>query len=310
MITYVVCDLFESPARVLVNTVNTVGVMGKGIAKDFKQIYPDMFQRYRRICEDSSLDIGDLWLYKTNNKWVLNFPTKRHWRNPSHPEYIRKGLEKFVQTYHSLGITSISFPMLGCGNGELDWERQVRPLMEEYLAGLPITVFIHLQDRPDTFIPEHRDVRDTREWLHGEPESLPFVEVWDEIRELVSGSTVFSKLDSGESFDVELAYNAETEWLTISRDQEQQCVPCEAFREFWLQIRQVGFVSGERLPYGFEEVADYLVSIMAELPYMQPVEMADTYKYGRLGQIGLRLVPRSRQAELPLFSELVTAEPR
>ena len=83
MITYVVCDLFQSPARVLVNTVNTVGVMGKGIAKDFKRIYPDMFREYQRICERNSFDIGDLWLYKTTNKWVLNFPTKRHWRQPS-----------------------------------------------------------------------------------------------------------------------------------------------------------------------------------------------------------------------------------
>ena len=310
MITYVVCDLFESPARVLVNTVNTVGVMGKGIAKDFKQIYPDMFQRYRRICEDSSLAIGDLWLYKTNNKWVLNFPTKRHWRNPSHPEYIRKGLAKFVQTYHNLGITSISFPMLGCGNGELDWELQVRPLMEEYLEGLPITVFIHLQDRPDAFIPEHRDVRATLEWLHGEPGSLPFVEVWDAIRELVSSRTVFSKLNSGESFYVEIDRKAEAEWLTVSWDEEQRCIPFEAFREFWLQIRQLGFVSGDRLPYGFEVVADYLVSIMAELPYLQPVEMADDYSCGRLEKIGLRLVPRPRQAELPLFSGLETAESR
>ena len=78
MITYIACDLFKSPARVLVNTVNTVGVMGKGIAKDFKQVYPEMFSQYQRICEKGSFDIGTLWLYKTPNKWVLNFPTKRH----------------------------------------------------------------------------------------------------------------------------------------------------------------------------------------------------------------------------------------
>ena len=100
MITYVVCDLFRSPARVLVNTVNTVGVMGKGIAKDFKLIYPDMFRQYQRICEMGSFNIGDLWLYKTPNKWILNFPTKRHWRQPSDPKYIEDGLRKFVEMYH------------------------------------------------------------------------------------------------------------------------------------------------------------------------------------------------------------------
>ena len=87
MITYVACDLFLSPARVLVNTVNTVGVMGKGIAKDFKQIYPEMFREYQLLCENNWFDIGKLWLYKTQNKWILNFPTKRHWRQPSRPEY-------------------------------------------------------------------------------------------------------------------------------------------------------------------------------------------------------------------------------
>ena len=118
MITYVVCDLFESPARVLVNTVNTVGVMGKGIAKQFKQIYPEMFQEYQQICERHSLDIGELWLYKTANRWILNFPTKRHWRQPSRVEYIERGLRTFVEMYHIYGITSVSFPQLGCGNGE------------------------------------------------------------------------------------------------------------------------------------------------------------------------------------------------
>ena len=76
MITYVDFSLFDSPAKVLVNTVNTVGVMGKGIAKEFKSIYPDMFDEYQQLCEDGALDIGKLWVYKTSHKWVLNFPTR------------------------------------------------------------------------------------------------------------------------------------------------------------------------------------------------------------------------------------------
>ncbi len=90
MITYVSGDLFKTPARVLVNTVNTVGVMGKGVAKEFKRLFPQMFQEYRGACENKKFDIGNLFLYKTPNKWVLNFPTKRHWRNPSRP-VVRSG---------------------------------------------------------------------------------------------------------------------------------------------------------------------------------------------------------------------------
>jgi len=180
MITYVVGDLFKSPARVLVNTVNTVGVMGKGIAKDFKKVYPDMFKQYQVICENKQLDIGKLWLYKTNHKWIMNFPTKKHWRSPSQPEYIEAGLRKFVLSYAEKGITSISFPMLGCGNGELSWENEVRPLMEKYLDSLPIDIFVHIY-KHDLKAAEHRDIGAIQKWLRSEPGSLSFTEVWDDL---------------------------------------------------------------------------------------------------------------------------------
>src|SRR5437870_3711645 len=156
MITYVTGDLFQSPAKVLVNTVNTVGVMGKGIADEFRRIYPDMFERYRALCEQKQLKIGQLWLYKTPHKWILNFPTKQEWTQKSRPEFIEAGLKKFVATYSDKDITSISFPQLGCGNGKLNWESQVKPLMEHYLRKLPITIYIHLYEMNVT--PEHLDI--------------------------------------------------------------------------------------------------------------------------------------------------------
>ena len=144
MINYVDSYLFQSPAKVLVNPVNTVGVMGKGLALRFKQTYPDMFQAYQQLCENGQFDIGDLMLYKTPDKWILNFPTKKHWRQKSKLEYIEGGLQKFLSTYLNQGITSISFPMLGCGAGGLDWETQVKPLMVKYLRDLPLDIYIHL----------------------------------------------------------------------------------------------------------------------------------------------------------------------
>ena len=144
MINYVVGDLFTSPAKVLVNTVNTVGVMGKGIARTFKRLYPDMFEEYKTHCDTGELVIGKLHLYTNSDKWILNFPTKKHWRGKSKVEYIEAGLKDFVDIYDSEGIESVSFPMLGCGNGGLDWDSQVRPLMEKYLKPLPIDVRIHL----------------------------------------------------------------------------------------------------------------------------------------------------------------------
>lgn len=76
MLMYVQQDIFKSPAQVIVNTVNTVGVMGKGIAKRYKEIYPDMYKQYQKFCEQHLLDIGKLWIYKSDTKWILNFPTK------------------------------------------------------------------------------------------------------------------------------------------------------------------------------------------------------------------------------------------
>jgi O-acetyl-ADP-ribose deacetylase (regulator of RNase III) len=149
MILYVSSSLFTSPAQVLVNTVNTVGVMGKGIALEFKKLYPEMFREYQELCETGKLSIGKLHLFKSPNKWVLNFPTKQHWRHPSKVEYIEAGLVEFSRRYAQWGIHSIAFPALGCGNGRLDFASQVQPVMHKYLGRLPIEVFIHL-DRTRT----------------------------------------------------------------------------------------------------------------------------------------------------------------
>src|SRR4051812_30824012 len=200
MITYVIGDLFQSPAKVLVNTVNLVGVMGKGIAKDFKTIFPEMFHEYMRLCEQKKLEIGKLHLWRGSHKWVLNFPTKKHWRNPSKPEYLEAGLKSFANRYNEFSITSVGFPQLGCGNGELDWEKQVRPLMEKHLGALPIEVFIHLYRKDPYPLPEHRDIQATKRWLRSEPESLAFSEVWDELCETIRDQPDYHSLETGTSF--------------------------------------------------------------------------------------------------------------
>lgn len=99
MIEYIEGDIFESPAQVIVNTVNTVGVMGKGLALAFKKRYPDMFERYKQACDNDALTIGKLMLFYEADHWLLLFPTKKHWRNPSKLEYIEAGLAKFVSSY-------------------------------------------------------------------------------------------------------------------------------------------------------------------------------------------------------------------
>ncbi|WP_125771429.1 macro domain-containing protein [Companilactobacillus furfuricola] len=143
-IKYIETDIFQSDAQILVNPVNTEGVMGKGLALEFKKKYPQMYKQYRKYCLDEKLIIGKLYLFKSEDKWILNFPTKKNWREPSQLFFIEQGLDKFVETYQQKNIQSISFPKLGVGNGGLDWESEVKPLMEKYLDDLPITIYVHL----------------------------------------------------------------------------------------------------------------------------------------------------------------------
>ncbi|MEG0864863.1 MAG: macro domain-containing protein [Clostridia bacterium] len=179
MITYIEGNIFHSPAQVIVNTVNTVGVMGKGLALSFKKKYPIMFEEYSRACEKHQLSIGKLMFYYAPDHWILLFPTKENWRNPSKMEYIEKGLRKFANTYADQGITSIAFPRLGCGNGALNWE-EVRPLMEKYLKPLPIKVYIYL-GMEEAQAPEHQGELEMLSWLHQNAKDMSFCGLCDDI---------------------------------------------------------------------------------------------------------------------------------
>src|SRR5690554_3048314 len=105
----IIGNIFSSDCQTLVNTINCVGIMGAGIALEYRLRYPEMYDRYVQLCSDSKIDIGKLWIYKSD-RWILNFPTKKHWKDPSRIEYLESGLEKFRDTYLNKGITSVAFP--------------------------------------------------------------------------------------------------------------------------------------------------------------------------------------------------------
>lgn len=138
-------NVFRSRCQTLVNTVNCVGVMGAGIALECRLRYPAMFEQYSRLCADGQLDVGRLWLYKAPERWVLNFPTKKHWKLPSRAEYLHLGLQKFLDTYQERGITSVAFPLLGALNGGLDPQESLE-LMRHYLCRCTIPVEIYAYD--------------------------------------------------------------------------------------------------------------------------------------------------------------------
>ncbi|MDQ3339082.1 MAG: macro domain-containing protein [Myxococcota bacterium] len=137
-------DLFAARVDALVNAVNTVGVMGKGLALAFKKKFPDNFTAYRNACESGELKPGKVFLFDRGDRsprWVVNFPTKRHWRDASRIDDIRDGLVDLVKQVEARGIESLAMPALGCGLGGLEW-KDVRPLIVAAGERVPSVRFV------------------------------------------------------------------------------------------------------------------------------------------------------------------------
>lgn len=136
-------DLFESEAQTLANTVNCVGVMGKGIALEFRRRFPSMYDDYVERCQRGVVRPGRPYLHRGDDRWILNFPTKDDWRRPSRLEWVTRGLEDLVKHYREWGIASLPMPLLGCGLGGLD-KTVVVPILHSRLneMGIPTILLV------------------------------------------------------------------------------------------------------------------------------------------------------------------------
>jgi O-acetyl-ADP-ribose deacetylase (regulator of RNase III) len=139
-------NLLAADAEALVNTVNTQGIMGKGIALQFKKAFPDMFKTYEVACKQGLIRTGQVQVVALNSlfnpRFIINFPTKQDWRNPSRMEYIESGLKDLLRALKEHKIRSIAIPALGCGNGGLNW-KEVQSRIEDAFCALPeVHVFL------------------------------------------------------------------------------------------------------------------------------------------------------------------------
>lgn len=142
MLEFVKGDIFDAPADIRVNTVNCVGVMGAGVALAFKQRYPEMFKDYQRDCKDGRVKPGIMHIWKSlGGDWIINFPTKRDWREPSRYEDIATGLEDLRSYLDGIGHVTVALPALGCGHGGLDWDR-VSEMIRNKLDGVDAHVLV------------------------------------------------------------------------------------------------------------------------------------------------------------------------
>jgi O-acetyl-ADP-ribose deacetylase (regulator of RNase III) len=146
MIEITTGDILTADAEALVNTVNCVGIMGRGIALQFRKAFPQNFKSYEKACERKELQPGHMFVFRTgqltNPHYIINFPTKRHWKGKSQLADIESGLTALVAEIRQLGIRSVAIPPLGCGQGGLDWA-EVRPRIEQALQAVPdVRVFL------------------------------------------------------------------------------------------------------------------------------------------------------------------------
>ncbi len=137
-------DILKSKAQTLINTVNCVGIMGKGIALEFKKCFPEMFKDYVERCERKEVKPGVPYIYRTLfPPQIVNFPTKDHWKSVSRISDIERGLQHLLRDYKEWGVTSVAIPPLGCGNGQLEW-RVVGPLIYRYVRQMDIPIEMYV----------------------------------------------------------------------------------------------------------------------------------------------------------------------
>jgi len=169
-------------------------------------------------------------LWYEPDHWLLQFPTKEHWRNPSKLEYIEKGLMAFVRKYADYNISSIAFPKLGCGNGELDWN-EVKPLMEKYLKDLPIDVFIYL-GKSEVNKPEHKFQNAMEDFLKENARDLSFTGVQD----MICYHTLIMPIEFEHNGDLWKAYWKKDNKLTFENNSEVKELETEIVHQVWDEI--------------------------------------------------------------------------
>lgn len=159
-------DLFQTDAEGIVNTVNCVGVMGKGVALEFKNRWPENFKAYKKLCDSEQLRPGHVFIYDTNDlfsdsaksqRYLINFPTKNHWRSKSKFSYIEQGLDDLIVQLEKSNIKSVALPPLGCGNGGLDWN-QVKDLLIQKLSKIQNINFYIYGPKETALLPEHESI--------------------------------------------------------------------------------------------------------------------------------------------------------
>lgn len=269
MLITVETEIFHSPSRVLVNPVNTAGVMSSGISAEFKRFFPDAFSHYRSLCEAGRMEPGRLFIYQADYRTVLHLPIKRHWRMSSTAEIVESGLQKLAAVWADQGIHALAIPRFA--EGELDWDSIIRPMLEIYLAPLPIPVYLHHQSVPDT----RRSIKQIDQFVNRPSQRLPFSRVWKELGRIVRRT--YAQVTTGDGNPFTVAYQDGTRYnrLVITPANEGSIgVSMASLAELWDMLQISRMLLPSQFPSGLELVAPYLLPLLAKLEYVRIVRAA------------------------------------
>ncbi len=302
MLTIVYGDLFMSPARVLVNPVNTVGTMAGDLGEDFRQVYPEMFAAYQRLCEADQLNVGQLMLYRTPHKWILNLPVKRHYRAIIRLDAVEMGLRRIAALYAEQCFTSISLPFVALRDSPSD-DQALMGLLRSYLGTLPIMVYVHLPADPRLQEARHT-ITTLARWLNGTPQHVSFETFWRGIASIVRRHPELKTLEAGRPFSVTFRRdetNPRLMSLKLICDEQTTFIPQTLLRDLWQYVLLAGYAHPRHLPGGLDAVGEIIVTLLSKLSYMRPLRLQPS---DQAAAIGLHYIPPVTREPLPLAGTL------
>jgi hypothetical protein len=291
MIITVACDVFLSPATVLVNPVNTAGVMGSGISAEFKRFFPAIFEEYRALCDAGKFKLGRVWLARSANKRILHLPIKSHWRAAARREDIEAGVQLLASRWADWGIGSLAFPEFG--DGELRWESDIRPLLESALGALPIPVYLHTYDQK---LDTGRNLRRLDALLNKPPAWVNMARFWRDLRRGLSkvGGQLTSLDQQGFSAQIEVTARRTRLMITPADGGEAVVLLESQLTELWVALQSAGLLMAWQFPGALEVYTPYLIPLLDVLEYVMAVKTGITGEHGMLN--ALLFVPPALQA--------------
>ena len=268
MLITVETEIFHSPARVLVNPVNTAGVMSSGVSAEFKRFFPDAFSRYRSLCEAGRIEPGRLFFFQADFRTVLHLPVKRHWRTAATAEIVESGLQKLAAVWADQGIHALAIPPFA--EGELDWDSVIRPMLEIYLGPLPIPVYLH-RSTPDT----RRSIKQIDQSLNQPQQQVPFTRVWKDLGRAIRRTYGHFSTGDGRAYTIAFQDGTRYNRLVVTpADENSIGISAASLAELWDTFQSARMLLPSQFPSGLESAWPFLIPLLSKLEYVRVVRAA------------------------------------